>query len=128
MGFLTDLAALTKSSSQAYDRLDVKGSMAAAQAQLDALNQMAAPVDPQSESRRISAIATVVALAPTGAVVNYNPVIALELTVFIGGAPLPVRTTTVVAQVHLARIQPGAKLWVTIDPANPDSIRIDWNR
>jgi hypothetical protein len=128
VGFLTDLAQLTKVSSQSYDRLDVKGSMAAAQAQLDGLNQGYAPVDPQAEARRVPAQATVTSSAPTGMVVNFNPVVALELMVFVGGVPLPVRTTTVVAQVHLPRVQPGALLAVSLDPADPASLRIDWNR
>ncbi len=128
MGFLSDLATLARVGGESYDRLDVKGSMAAAQAQLDALNQASAPVDPQSEARRVPARATVTSCAPTGMVVNFNPVVALELMVVVGGVPLPVSTRSVVAQVHLPRVQPGASLAVSLDPADPSSLRIDWSR
>jgi hypothetical protein len=128
MGFLTDLATLTRVAGQSYDRLDVKGSMAAAQAQMNALNAASAPLDPQAEARRVPARATVTSCAPTGMVVNFNPVVALQLMVFIGGVPLPVSTTSVVAQVHLPRVQPGAALAVSVDPADPSSVRIDWSR
>ena len=127
MGFLSDLATLSRAGDQAYGSLDVKGRMAAAQAQMDAFNQAAAPVDPQREARRVPATATITSCAPTGVVVNFNPVVALELVVFVGGVPLPVSTTSVVAQVHLHRVQPGASLTVSVDPADPSSLRIDWS-
>src|SRR3954451_23006301 len=127
MGFISDLAKLSRMSGEIYDGIDVKARMASAQAQLDALNQASAPADPRSEARRVPATATVRSCSPTGMVVNFNPVVALDLMVFVGGVPLPVSTTTVVAQVHLSRVQPGSTLTVSLDPANPASLRIDWN-
>ena len=34
----------------------------------------------------------------------------------------------VVAQMHIARVQPGAKLAVSVDPQNPVDMAIDWIR
>jgi hypothetical protein len=34
----------------------------------------------------------------------------------------------VVAQMHMARVQPGAKLAVFVDPQNPVDMAIDWIR
>jgi hypothetical protein len=128
MGFMSDLATLARVGGQSYDNLDVKGRMAAAKAQMDAFNHASAPIDPQAEARRVPARATVTSCAPTGVVVNFNPVVALELMVFIGGVALPVHTSSVVAQVHLPRVQPGSELAVSVDPADPSSLRIDWSR
>ena len=34
----------------------------------------------------------------------------------------------VVAQMHVARVQPGAKIAVFVDPQNPVDMAIDWIR
>ena len=126
MGFLGDLAKLTRVGFESYERMDVGARLRDAQAQLDALNAPYAAADPQAEARRIATTATIVNCAPTGMAVNLDPVVALELTVMLGGVPVPARTQAPVPQLHLARIVPGAQLAVTVDPTRPESVRIDW--
>jgi hypothetical protein len=72
-------------------------------------------------------VATIVAARQTGAMMNYNPVVDLELLVMMpSGVPMPVTKQEVVMQIHLARCQPGMRLNVKVDPNNINSIWIDW--
>ena len=45
-----------------------------------------------------------------------------------GTAPYGAVFDEVVAQMHVARAQPGAKLAVFVDPQNPVDMAIDWIR
>ena len=63
----------------------------------------------------------------TGAMMNYNPVVELELLVMMpNGIPMPVSRQEMVMQIHLARCQPGQKLHVKVDPNDPGGLWIDW--
>jgi hypothetical protein len=66
----------------------------------------------------LAATATVAAVRQGGAMVNYQPVVEIDLTVMVaGGMPYPATVSQVVQQVHLARLQPGNALRVKVDPA-----------
>ena len=134
MGFFGDLNKLRIQGEEMREKQDVKGDMARAQANMDALNnayKLAAPqqADPASEARRIEAIATVQSAAQTGMVVNMSQAISVTLLVMLpAGIPIPVTTEILVPMLNLARLQPGAQLSVTIDPQLPASVRIDWSK
>ncbi len=75
----------------------------------------------------VAATATIISTRQTGALVNFNPVVDLEMLVILpGGVPMPVARRETVQQVHLGRCQPGLQLNVKIDPTNADSLWIDW--
>jgi hypothetical protein len=59
--------------------------------------------------------------------VNFQPMVEIDLTVMAPGSPpYPATVSQVVQQVNLARLQPGATLRVKVDPANPGTIWIDF--
>jgi hypothetical protein len=55
--------------------------------------------------------------------------IEVDLTVSPEGLPpYPVTVKQVIPQVHLARAQPGMAVHVKVDPSDPASVWIDWDR
>jgi hypothetical protein len=133
MGFLDNLFKLDAQAKEIRKNSDPVGRLSEMQTKMDALNaSMAASVpqvaDPASEARRVLATATVSAARQTGAMVNFQPAIDLDLMVMLpSGAPLPATTTIVVNQLNMMKLQPGTRLAVSIDPTLPASVRIDWN-
>ena len=106
--------------------------MAAAQAQMADLT---AQMNQQSAASTavaadgVDGTATVMAATQTGALVNFNPAVQIELLVTVpGGPPYPVSLQTVVQQIHLARVQPGATLPVRVARADRTLVQIDWAR
>ena len=134
MGFFGDLNKLRIQGEEMREKQDVKGQMAGAQAKMDAMNAAYAAavpkeVDPASEARRIITTATVQSAAQTGMVVNMSQSIQVDLIVDLpGGIPLPVQTIMLVPMLNLARLQPGGKLTVSIDPQIPTSVLVDWSK
>jgi hypothetical protein len=77
----------------------------------------------------VEATAAVAVARQTGAQVNLEPVVELELTVMPAGLPpYPVTLSQPVSPVNLARIQPGSTLVVKVDPNDPASVWIDFMR
>lgn len=71
--------------------------------------------------------ATVAGLTQTGAFLNRNPQIAMDLMVALPGrAPYPVRHTEFVPLMVVGRLSNGAPLLVKVDPTNPQRVAIDW--
>jgi hypothetical protein len=134
VGFFGDVNKLRKIGEEQQQNMDVKARMANAQAKMDMANQAfvaATPqaTDPASEARRVQATATVNSARQTGMVISWDLMVEVDLLVMLpGGVPLPVTTTMLVAQLNLARLQPGSQLTVTVDPANAASVRVDWSR
>jgi hypothetical protein len=94
----------------------------------DAQAIMAAQTDAANLSMTgVDARATIASVAQTGAMVNFQPTLAITLTVFReGAAPYPATVTTVVPQHQLAMAAPGASVAVKVDPSAPDKIWINW--
>ena len=65
-----------------------------------------------------------------GSYMNMSPVVRIQARVQRedGAAPYGAVFDEVVAQMHTARIQPGATLAVFVDPSNPVDMTIDWIR
>jgi hypothetical protein len=133
MGFFGDLNKLRIMGQEQEANLDVKATMNDAKARMDAMNAAYAaaapkPDDPASEARRVDATATVQSAAQTGMMVNMNQGVQVNLLVMVNGIPTPVTTQLMVPYLNLARLQPGAQLSVSIDPQEPQSVRIDWSK
>ena len=128
MGFLDSYFRLTSMTDEMSGKTDVAASLASMQSKLDALNaSMQAPV--QSSGQRVDATATVTSARPTGTQVNGASVVELDLLVMLpAGIPMPVTQTSLVPPLALARTQAGSRLAVTLDPAQPATLVVDWSR
>ena len=132
MGFFRDLKKLGDMGRQAQDSFDPAAMTAASQASLADITaqmrqQVAAGQAIQVDG--VAGSATVVAAAQTGALVNFNPVVRLDLLVTLPGRPpYPVAVETVVPQIHLARVQRGASVPVSVAGADPQQVMVDWGR
>jgi hypothetical protein len=134
VGFFGDVNKLRQMGEEQQQSFDVKARMANAQARMTQATQAFAAstpavVDPASEARRVDATATISSARHTGMVINFDVMVEVGLLIMLpNGVPLPVTTTILVPQLSLARLQPGSQVAVTVDPSNPASVRMDWNR
>ena len=129
MGFLDSYFKLTSMADEMSEKSDVGASMASMQSKLDSLNATMAPPVAADPAKRQDATATVSASRPSGAQVNGAMVVELDLLVMLaGGIPVPVTQTALVPPADLGRIHVGARLAVTLDPAVPATLVIDWTR
>lgn len=133
MGFFKDVSKLGKVGRELRDSMPPPAQqMAAAQAQMADLTaqmnaQTAASVAVGADG--VAGTATVMAAMQTGALVNFNPAVQLELLVTVPESPpYPVSVQTVVAQIDLARVQPGAAIPVRVARADRNLVAIDWAR
>ena len=78
----------------------------------------------------LPATVTVEGVWTVGSYMNMSPVVRLQVQVRRddGTPPYGAVFDEVVAQIHLARIQPGARIAVCVDPRNPVDMAIDWIR
>ncbi|WP_448810971.1 hypothetical protein [Agromyces bauzanensis] len=133
MGFLKDLATLTAKGNDAYARLDVGASLAAASRSMDEASRVLAATLPAAdddlfESVRVRTTASVVDARQLPMMLGMHSVVEVDLVVMMpSGLPLPVTRTEQVAPLHLARLAPGATLDVSIVPGRPESVRVEWN-
>ena len=129
MGFLKDLKDLNAKSKEVSADFDPAAQMREASAARAAMTAM---LEQQTLSARLastgeSATAQVTALRDTTQQVNAQPVVEIELLVFpTGRPPYPVTVRQVVLLTQLARLTPGSRLSVKIDPAALEAIWIDW--
>ena len=129
MGLLDDIAELGRLRDQSVAGFDVKTRLEQAQQKMDAMNAAMAPptTSPEIEARRVEVTATLRNVSPTSTWVNGQPVVSLDLLVELpSGIPLPFQRAEAVPQVYLVRLVPGAALPVSLDPATPSSLRIEW--
>jgi hypothetical protein len=79
-------------------------------------------------STGVPATATLLGVRETGVEMGMDLVLKATLQVELPGiAPYQAECTTRVSRVHLGMLQPGRKLSVKVDPANPQKVAIDWN-
>jgi TctA family transporter len=101
--------------------MSARASMAAA------AQQQRAATDPSSAARRIRSVASVSSATLTGVQLGQSSMVDLQLTVMLpAGIPVPITQTVAVTALQLARLQPGSRLSVTLDPQLPASLQIDW--
>jgi len=66
-------------------------------------------------------------VAQTGAMVNFQPTLQIDMTVMRDGSPpYPATVTQAVEQVFLVKAVAGASVPVKVDPEDPSSIWINW--
>jgi hypothetical protein len=133
MGFFKDLKKLNDQGKELREQYPVGQQLANAQASMANANAMMANMAQTSMGAANAAtygtpaVATITSARQTGAMMNYNPVVELELLVMMpNGIPMPVTRQEMVMQIHLARCQPGQKLNVKVDPNDPSGLWIDW--
>ncbi len=78
----------------------------------------------------LPAVAIVMAAEQVGSYAGMSPVLRVQARVerADGTEPYVVVSDQVVAGLHLARVQPEARLAVMVDPANPVDFAVDWIR
>ena len=119
MGFLKDLRDLKKVSDEASKGFDPAAQMRAATAQMQ---QATAQSRLASSRNAVSAPATVVAVRDTGRMVNYQPLVDVDVLVTPeGAAPWPATVATF-GHGQLAGLQVGARIAVRYDPADPVTV------
>ena len=133
MGFFKDLKTLNNQAKDLREQYPVDQQIANAQNSMAQANAMMAQMAQGSMAATnamttgVDAIATVTAAQQTGAMMNYNPVVELQLLVTMpNGVPMPVTRQEMVMQIRLSRCQPGQRLKVKVNPANPNELWIDW--
>jgi hypothetical protein len=128
MGFFKNMGELQKMGREAQKNMDVGAQMANAQTRMAQAQQMMAQ---QTAAASIAATgadatATIVAVRAGSGMVNFQPIMELDLTVMPpAGAPYPVTVSQPVPQNLAGRLAPGASLRVKIDPQNQQSLWID---
>ncbi len=133
MGFFKDIKKLNDQGKAIREQYPVQQQLADAQVRMTQANAMMADMANQAAiataamANGVDAYATVTTATQTGAMMNFNPVIDLELLVMMpSGVPMPVRRQETVQQMYLSRCQPGSRVKVKVDPANPSALWIDW--
>ena len=129
MAFFKSLRDLQKQSKEIQKNWDVGAQLDQAQASMAQASAMMAQQTAGANAavNGLDAAATVAAVRQGTAMVNYQPVVEMDLTVMSPGSPpYPVTVSQVVPQVHLARVQPGASLKVKVDPNDRNAIWIDF--
>jgi len=134
MGFFKDMRTLKAQANAIQDAAPpVKDRMADASARMAQANQMMAGMA-QGQMGASTAMmngydttATITNAVQTGMMMNFNPVVSLDLLVMMpSGVPMPVTRQEPVMQINLARCQPGLRLKVKVDPVNANNLWIDW--
>jgi hypothetical protein len=135
MGFFKSMHDLHKEARDIEKTMPpVKDRMADATARMAATTQsMAAQTQAinqsfSAEGGGIEATATINA-ARTAGMVNFDPLMDLDLTVMRDGMPpYPATVRQVVPQVNLPKLQAGTSVRVNIDPSDPNAIWVDLTR
>ena len=129
MGFLKDLRKLSKQAKEASKGWDPADQMREASAALEATSEMMAR---QTAAAGLAesgepATAQVNAARDTGTVANLQPVMEIDLLVFVEGQPpYPVTLRQIVPLAQVGRLVPGTRLPIKIDPADPGAVWLDW--
>jgi hypothetical protein len=127
MGLFKDLNKLNKQAQEINKNWDVGQQLADAQTSMQQANQFMA----QQTAAANAAVtgrqgnATVTAIRGSSAMVNMQPVVELDLTVFPpDGPPYPATATQPIAAPLLPQVQPGCSVPVAIDAADPAVVHV----
>lgn len=129
MGFFKSVSDLNKQAKEIQKDWDPGQQMKDGMAQMQQANEMMA-AQTQAANLAVSGKdgeGSITAVAQTGAIVNFQPTMAIELTVFPDGAPpYPAQVTQIVEQPYLAKAAPGQQVKLKIAQDDPNTIWIDW--
>jgi len=129
MGFLKDVRKLSKQGKEMSKGLDPAARMREASAALEATGEMMARQTAAAGLAESgdSATAQVNAARDTGTVVNMQPVMEIDLLVFVEGQPpYPATLQQIVPLAQVGRLIPGTRLPVMVDRSDPGAIWVDW--
>ena len=134
MGFFKNLNKLTEQGDAMQQAMDVKAMNQDAMARMqDASNLMAHMTQQNTIAAALAAngvdgTASISAVRNTGSLVNYSPVLELDLVVMLPGRPpIPVTRRELVEQMFLGKAQPGNTLPVRANPDNPTELLLNWS-
>jgi len=129
MGFFKSMNELNKQAKEIDKNFDPGQQMKDGMAKMQAANEMMAQ-QTQAANLAMSGLdgtASITSSAQTGAMINFQPTMAIEMTVFpAGGVPYPVTVTQVVETPYLSKAAGGQQVKVKIDPADSNTVWIDW--
>ncbi len=129
MGLFKSMVDLQKQANEINKNWDPAAQMAAAQESMRGAQAMMAQ---QTAAANLAATgldgtATITGVRQQGGMINFQPILELDLTVSAAGRPpIPVTVTQPVEQVFLTRAQPGAKVAVKVDQTDPNLVWINW--
>ena len=129
MGFFKGVHDMRKDSKERMKNMDVGAMMQQGQDQMKAATEQFAA---QTQAANLAvtgndATGSIISAAQTGQMLNYQPSMAIELTVFPeGGVPYPATVTQVVEGPYLAKAAPGQQVKLKVDTTDPSVIWIDW--
>lgn len=136
MGFFKDVRKLNKMGKEMYQQMDVPAQLAQAQASMTQAQQFMAQQTAAAQAgaeaaaapeNALAGAATITALRDTGMLVNYQPVVEIDLLVTPEGqAPYPVTRTATVTVENRMVCTPGREVKVAIDPADRTNVWVDW--
>lgn len=129
MGFFKSMNELQKQSKEINKDWDPGQQMADGMEKMKEANAMMAA---QTQAANLSmsgkdATGSITAAMQTGAMVNFQPTMQIDMTVFPeGGVPYPVSVTQVVEQPYLSKAAPGQQIKLKVDQSDPNVVWIDW--
>jgi hypothetical protein len=103
----------------------------------DAQSKMAAAQEMMAQQTRMmnlaatgaDASASILEARQTTELINFEPVVELDLNVILDGRPpYPLTVRQPVAQLYLAKVQAGGVLKAKVDPADPSEVFLDFAR
>jgi hypothetical protein len=129
MGFFKSMNELQKQGKEMQKNSDPGQQMKDGMAKMQEANAMMAA---QTQAANLSmtgkdATASIVGSAQTGAMVNFQPTMQIDMTVFPeGGVPYPVSVTQVVETPYLSKAVAGQQIKLKVDQTDPNIVWIDW--
>lgn len=131
MGFFKDMHETTKIAKDMGNNWDAKGQRAAGMERMaNAQAAMGAQIEAMKLAQDgIPGTASVLEARQTGALINFDPMVSLDLLVTPpDGPPYPVTVEQIVPQVQLGRVAPGSNVAVNIARSDRSTVAIDWMR
>jgi len=132
MGFFKDVRKLNKMGKEAHQNTDVGAQMqqvsaSMAQAQQFMAAQTAAAEVAAQPAGGLPGKATITAVRPTGMLVNYHPVVEVDLLVTPDGrAPYPVTVGDNINVTNRMVCVTGKAVPVVVDANDPQVVWVDW--
>jgi hypothetical protein len=132
MGFLRSLNQLTRQAKEiqaAAPPMDQRlaHAMASMQQASALMSQQTMAARSAASPASVAGEARVLAARDTGLLVDFVPVLELDLLVSVAGQPpYPVSIRAAVAHAHLGQAGTGGMLEVRVDPAHPEAVHLVW--
>jgi hypothetical protein len=127
MGFFKDVHKLSQQAKEIDKTWDPGAQARDSLAKMKAMNESMEQAT-QAMTDGVPGTAQVVSVSPSTGMMNFNPMMRVELLVTQGGGPpRPVSKDLVVPIVYTSRLFPGATLAVMVSPSDPNAVAIMWD-